>query len=151
MFLLVAFMPTHPDNCTVREVKAWLPIMMQLWKENWFNNYCMELFSRLLQDIVCNFKDIDVSEFDEFLFYRSVQILEQETFNDAPVIKCILIEKWLAKYYVNRYKPISSGSKESKFGIRMLLNRFLPNLHPENTNENKDSLAYFIKFISSAL
>lgn len=156
--LCFAFLiPTHPSNTTETEIKEWLPILVDYWRENFDDSYYRYLFIRLFSDIVTNFKDIDMREYNEFIFYQLYYTFSSFGKGDSvrPFGK-VFMPKYFAQYIVCIYKPKHNinGDAEinsrKEFELDTILEYFREQLHPDYPSPNTD-LIRFIKLISSSL
>lgn len=86
-----------------------------------------------------------------FIHNQTVRTLSTSQFDSCKPIGKIFLEKWFSKYYVNVYRPINSGFKNSEYGVKYILDNFVDSLHPEKPFGNKHGLIRFIKLITSAL
>lgn len=123
--------PVHKENTTIEEIKIWLPAVMTFWQKYSYNYLFTELVIRILQEIVCNFKEVDLSEYDYFIYSRCVDMLFTAKIAGITPQSNVFLEKWFTRYYVLTYKPKRLGQEINKYSLSSILNNLVHKAHPE--------------------
>jgi hypothetical protein len=124
---------------------------MTFWQKYSYNYLFTELVIRILQEIVCNFKEVDLSEYDYFIYSRCVDMLFTAKIAGITPQSNVFLEKWFTRYYVLTYKPKRLGQEINKYSLSSILNNLVHKAHPEWVFSNKTVLVRFVKLVSSAL
>lgn len=158
ILLFTFLVPTHPNSTTKEEINSWLPTIIKRWKENPYPTFEKYLYLKLIANIATNFKDIDLSEYHDWIFYQLTLLFSGLTpVTSVKPLNKVYLPKCFAEYIVWTYRPRHLVPEEEKlkgesrdFDLAVVLDRYKDHLHPDYPHVSQDIIR-FIKLVSSSL
>lgn len=127
--------PVNRENTSIEEIKRWLPSIFEIWEESPYSDLKRQLFFKLLSEIVSNYPEIDLSEYNEWLEFQLFRILKSSGVHSIKPFSKSYWQLNFTGFLVWSYKPIKFTSKIDKnpnLDFSKILERYKENLHPES-------------------